>query len=286
MQLLAGGLANGSVYGLIAIGFVIIFKSSSILNFSQGELMMVGAYLAFVIIMEWQVNFYLGVLIALSIAGIFGLLLNAFIFQRMINEPVFSSIMITVGLASLLRSVTGIVFKLEESSIVSPVGDAVVNIGGIAIWQIHLLTIAVAILLFGIFFVFFKYTSLGIGMRAAAEDQGVAQLMGVSIKIVFGLSWAIAAIVAAIGGIFMAQLSAVTPEMYLIGLRALPAAFLGGIDSIPGAIIGGLIIGIIESFAGGYISGGAKEVVAFIMLFIILLVRPYGLFGTREIKRV
>lgn len=286
LQIIVGGLSEGSVYALIALGFVLIYKASGVLNFAQGELMMVGAYFAFVSIVEWRIPFALGVLIALALAGLLAVLLNMLIFQRMIDEPILSVIMVTIGLASFMRSVGGFVFKLKEGSITSPVGDSVIHFGGMAIWQLHLWIIVIVMLLFGFFSLFFRYTYLGVGMRAAAENQETAQLMGISIKVVFGLSLVIATLVATIGGIFMAQLTYVSPEMYLVGLRALPAAFLGGLDSIPGAILGGLILGVVESFAGAYISGSAKEVVAFIMLFIILLIRPHGLFGTKEIKRV
>ena len=287
MQMLVGGLSTGSVYALGAIGFVLIYKASGVLNFAQGELMMVGAYFAYYPIVGWQMPFALGVMIALALAALFGLLLNTLIFQRMIDESILSVIMITIGLASFLRSVTGFfVVGLGETTIPSPVGDAVIDFGGVTVWQLHLWVILVTVLLFGFFSLFFRHTSLGIGMRAAAENQQVAQLMGISIKVSFGLSLVIATVVAAIGGIFSAQLSYVGPEMYLVGLKALPAAFLGGIDSIPGAILGGLILGVVESLTGGFISGGAKEVVAFLMLFLILLIKPHGLFGTKEIKRV
>ncbi|RJQ25001.1 MAG: branched-chain amino acid ABC transporter permease [Peptococcaceae bacterium] len=285
-QILVGGLAEGSVYALIALGFVLIYKASGVLNFAQGEFMMVGAYFAFFLIEEWKLPFALGVIIALALAALLGLLLNGLIFQRMIDEPILSVIMVTIGLASFMRSVSGFAFNLRESTITSPVGDSVIHFGGVTIWELYLWTIIIALVLFGFFSLFFRYTYMGLGMRAAAENQESAQLMGISIKGVFGLSLVIASVVAAIGGIFSAQLTHVSPEMYLVGLRALPAAFLGGIDSIPGVIVGGLILGVIEGFAGGYISGGAKEVVAFVMLFIILLIKPHGLFGTKEIKRV
>lgn len=286
LQMLIGGLSAGSVYALVAIGFVLIYKASGVLNFAQGEFMMVGAYFAYFLIVEWKMPFALGVLLALALAALLGLLLNALIFQRMIDEPILSVIMVTIGLASFLRSFSGLAFDLKETTIPSIVGDSVIHFGGVAVWQLHLWVILVTVVLFGFFSLFFRYTSLGIGMRAAAENQLVAQLMGVSMKVTFGFSLIIATVVAAIGGIFSGQLTYISPEMFMVGLKALPAAFLGGIDSIPGVILGGLILGVVESFAAGYIGGGVKEVVAFIMLFIILLVKPHGLFGTKEIKRV
>lgn len=286
LQLMIGGFATGSIYALIALGFVLIYKATGILNFAQGELMMVGAYIYFALVTELQLPFLAAFLLTFVLAGILGLVLEFIFIERMVGEPIFSVVVITLGLASLLRSLTGIVFGVLEKGLTTPFSGKSFSLGPLAIWQTHVYAIVGGITLFIIFMAFFKFSKTGIGMRAAAENQDVARLMGINIGKVFGLSWIIAAVVASAGGIFYGDLSLLEPHMSFFGLRALPAALLGGLDSVGGALLGGIAIGLIESFAGGYLGGAGQELAPWIMVLLILMARPYGLFGTREIKRV
>ncbi|TDA67535.1 MAG: branched-chain amino acid ABC transporter permease [Clostridia bacterium] len=286
LQLMIGGFATGSIYALIALGFVLIYKATGILNFAQGELMMVGAYIYFALVTELQLPFLAAFLLTLVLSGILGLVLEFVFIERMVGEPVFSVVVITLGLASLLRSLTGIVFGVLEKGLATPFSGKSLAIGPLVIWQTHAYAIVGGVALFIIFMAFFKFSKTGIGMRAAAEDQDVARLMGINIGRVFGLSWIIAAVVASVGGIFYGDLSFLEPHMSFFGLRALPAALLGGLDSVGGALIGGLAIGLIEGLAGGYLGGTGQELAPWILVLVILMARPYGLFGTREIKRV
>ena len=289
-QLVVGGLAVGSIYALIALGFVLIYKATGVINFAQGELMMLGAYFCFTLITRYHIPFLPAFLITLVFSAILAILVEFLILRPMVGEPIFSVVMVTIGLAILLRSLVGIFWGHEEYKFPGFISEQPIVLGGIRIAPEHMWTIITALVFLGLFALFFKFTRVGIGMRATSEDQDVAFLMGISVRKIFALSWIIAAIVASVAGVFFANMYLIYSSMNFIGIRAFPAAVLGGMDSVAGAIIGGLLIGVIENLAGGYLDtllgGGIKEITAFVVLIIILMVKPYGLFGTEEIERV
>ena len=289
IEILIGGLAIGSVYALIALGFVIIYKATSVVNFAQGELMMMGAYISFALVLQFKIPFIYAFILTLIFSAGLVVIVEMLVIRPMVGEPAFSVVMITIGLAIIFRALAGIIWTHEEWLFPSELANATVSIKGINIALVHLWTILVAMIFLVIFFVFFRFTNLGVGMRATAEDQDTALLMGIDVKKIFALSWAIAAVVASVAGIFFANMHVLHPFMGFVGLRAFPAVILGGLDSINGAIIGGLIIGVIENLSGGYIDPyiqGMKEIIPWIILIIVLMVRPYGLFGTKEVERV
>jgi len=286
LEIVFNGLSIGGIYALIALGFVLIYKSTGVINFAQGELSMVGAYICFALLVQYKVPYILAVLLTMVSLALLGLVIEYLILRHMIGEPLFSVIMVTVGLASILTSLLGVIFGHESHLMASPFFGKTFDLLGVTLSTVHLYTIASSILLFILFFIFFKKSSLGIGMRATSEDQDTAQLMGYNVRKVFGISWAIAAIVAAVGGIFMAEQTTVYLGMGNIGLRAFGAAIIGGMDSLGGAILGGFTIGLVESVAGAYLGGEVKEVVAFTILLAVLMIRPYGFFGIKEIERV
>lgn len=289
-QLVMGGLAVGSIYALVALGFVLIYKATGVINFAQGELMMLGAYFCFTLITRYHIPFLPAFLLTLIFSAALGMVIEFLILRPMVGEPVFSVVMVTIGLATLLRSLVGIFWGHEEYKFPAFFSAQPVALGGIRIYPEHLWTIITAVVFLALFTMFFKFTRIGIGMRATAEDQDIAFLMGISVRRIFALSWIIAAIVASVAGVFFANMYLIYSSMNFVGIRAFPAAVLGGMDSVAGSIIGGLIIGVIENLAGGYLDtllgGGIKEITAFVVLIIILMVRPYGLFGTEEIERV
>jgi len=290
LQLLISGIATGSIYALIALGFVLIYKATDVLNFAQGELMMMGAYFCFAFITQAKLSFLPAFILTLVAMAILGFVIEVSILRPLLGEPVFSVVMITIGLSILLRGVVGLFWGHEEFPFPSPFSKVPINIGGVAISHAHLWTIVIAAIFLVIFFLFFRFARIGLGMRATAEDQDVASLMGINVKKIFSISWSIAAIVASVAGVALASVSFMHPLMSYIGLRAFPAAVLGGLDSIPGAILGGIIIGVTENLAGGYVDkffgGGVKEITAFVLVLIVMMVRPYGFFGTKEIERV
>lgn len=289
-QLMLSGIIVGSIYGLVALGFVVIYKATDVVNFAQGELMMLGAYVCYYLITTHNIPFVPAFLITLIFSAVLGILIEALILRPMVGEHVFSVIMITVGLATLLRSIVGLLWGHDTYPFPFPLSETPLEVFGVSMLPVELATVVIAMGLFATFFLFFKYHKLGLAMRATAFDQKYAFLMGISVRKIFSLSWVLASVVASIGGIFLAGVTSLQTTMSFIGLKVFPAVVLGGIDSIAGAILGGLIIGLTENLAGGYLSqlfgSGVKELSAFFMLLIVLMVRPYGLFGKKEIIRV
>lgn len=286
LEIFVNGMSVGGIYALIALGFVLIYKSTGVVNFAQGELGMIGAYICFALSVHHQLPYVLAFCLAMAACAILGLIVEFLVLRHMVGEPIFSLIMVTVGLASIFTSLVGVIWGHEAHSIPSPFSGKTFSIGGTVISQVNIYIIGVSLILFVLFFLFFKRSSLGIGMRATAEDQDTAQLMGFSVRRIFGISWAISAAVAAIGGIFMAQQTMVYNGMGHIGLRAFGAAILGGMDSLGGAILAGFTIGLVESIAGVYLGGEVKEVVSFTILLLVLMIRPFGFFGNKKIERV
>ncbi|MGD2124867.1 MAG: branched-chain amino acid ABC transporter permease [Desulfobacteraceae bacterium] len=290
-QLLISGLASGSIYALIAVGFAIIYKATRVLNFAQGDLMVLGGYFCFSLMVYLHVPYILAFLIAIGLLVLVGMAIQGSILNRMIGEPIFAVVMITIGLSSVFQGLFGMIWGHEEQKIPTAATDIIINLSGVFLTLAHAIVMGVAAIFFIGFFLFFKYSRMGIAMRCTASDQDIALLLGMSVKKVFSLSWAIACVVACIGGVFFGQINYMVPTMGAVGLRAFPAIVLGGLDSIGGAIIGGLAVGVLENLTSGYLDvwlGGAglKEIVPYILLVIVLMIRPYGLFGTEEITRV
>lgn len=288
VQLLVNGLSIGFLYGLSAMGFVMIFKSSSVLNFAHGELLAFGAFL-FLALITWA-KLPLPVAFPATLVGCFalGFLVERVFLRPLIGEPLIFVIMLTVGLAAMFKGLLLLVWGGNLHTFPDFLPQAM----GIHWGIVHVAPVYVAALLIGLAFLalfglFFKYSSQGIYMRSVADNQRAALSLGVHVKRVFALSWAIAALVAGMSGIVLGIINGINVhDLSAIGLKVFPVVILGGLDSIGGAIIGGLIIGLLETFTGGYISPGLRDVVPYIVLVVILLVKPYGLFGLKEIERV
>ncbi|MFH0787303.1 MAG: branched-chain amino acid ABC transporter permease [Pseudomonadota bacterium] len=290
MQLLASGLAVGCLYALIALGFVLILKATDILNFAHGEIIMISAFICYFLVTKFQISFLPAVLITAVIAALMGIITERLVLRPLIGEPVFAMVMITIGLSIFLRSLAGILFGHDNHVFPSPFPRESVNLGGVILSQTQIWIIISTALLILLFFLFFKYSRQGLAMRGTADDQNTSLLMGISVKRVFALIWGISFVTAAIAGIFLANVMVINIGLTFVAISAFPAIILGGLESIPGAIIGGLAIGVIENLSGGYldqiIGGGVKDVTPFVVLFLVLLVKPYGLFGKKEIERV
>jgi branched-chain amino acid transport system permease protein len=290
-QLLVIGIAMGFIYGLIAMGFVLIYKASGVFNFAQSQLVMVGAWFLWSLLM-WA-NMPLGVALVLTVvlAGLLGWVVQRLFLMPLAGQPLFSLVMITIALSAgfdgLVVSIWGGPMKTYPFALPSPESIALgpLQIGTEYIWIVGLCGASLAI-----FFAFFKFTRLGLGMRAASDNQRIGLSCGIPLSGVFAWAWILSAVLAAVAGIFMGLRVGLTTQLANIGLKVLPVVLLGGLESLAGAVIGGIIIGVAEVIAGAYldplVGGGLKDLFPFIIMIIILFVRPQGLFGWKIIERV
>ncbi|ABU56674.1 branched-chain amino acid ABC transporter permease [Roseiflexus castenholzii] len=289
VQLTLSGVANGAIFALVALGFVLIYKSSDVINFAQGELLLIGAYLTYTTVEMIGLWWPLGVIVAVALAALVGVLIEQMVLRPLIGEPVISVIMVTIGLSSLLRAIIGAIWGVTPRTAPQFLPRDTIALFGASVSVDRLWAFALALTLFALLTLFFRYSREGIAMRAVADDQQAALSMGISVKKVWAVAWAIAAVTASVGGILLMSIfGGVSGQIARVGLLVFPVVILGGLDSIPGAIVGGLIIGLLQSFAGGYLPPelGMGEVAPFIILLFILLIRPYGLYGQRIIERV
>ena len=286
LQLTVSGLSTGMIYALAAAGFVVIYKASDVLNFAQGDLLLLGTYLIFFSVSQIGLPWSLGVLVTLLLAVAVALAVERLVLRPLVGEPIISMIMVTIGLSSVLRGATGAIWGPNPRSFDSflPAGDIV--LGPAALSTGRVLSIPIALVVLAGLGLFFRYTRDGIAMRAIADDQQAALSMGISIPRVFGVAWGLAAASAAIGGIMLGNIVGVSPNVASIGLRVFPVVILGGLDSIMGAVIGGAIIGLLEVYVGFYVGHGLNLVIPYVVLILVLMIRPYGLFGKEVIERV
>jgi branched-chain amino acid transport system permease protein len=288
---LARGLGTGSIYALLGIGFVIIYKSTQVISFAQPALMVTGAVLVSYMVLE--LNFYLAVALAIAAVALLALSLERVVLRPMVGKPVFAIVIITLGLDITIRVVVNGFIGRDVRQVGDPWGLRTVDIGGIAVQVRYLAMMLTMAVVVAALYAFFRYSRMGLAMRAAAFDQEAALAQGVSVGAVFALSWAIAGGLAALAGMFVATGAGVDQQTWIIALKALPAIVLGGLDSVEGAVAGGLIVGVVESLVGTYqgeyapwLGQNFAVVSPYVVMLLVLLVRPYGLFGTREVERV
>jgi branched-chain amino acid transport system permease protein len=289
LQLTLTGLTNGAILALVALGFVLIYKASDVINFAQGNFLTIGAFLAYAFVVQIGLPWTIGVLLTLIAAVLLGVVVERFILRPMIGEPIISVIMVTIGLASVLTAFVNAVWGTTGRAFPPFLPSMPLNIMGAIISADRLLALTLVAILLIIFMLFFRFSKEGIAMRATADDQQAALSMGISVKRVFAMAWSISAVVAAIAGIIVANIIGLNATaLASFGLRVFPVVILGGLDSIPGAIVGGIIIGLLEVYTAGYTPPelGLSQVVPFIVLILILMVKPYGIFGEVRIERV
>ena len=286
LQLLVSGISQGCVYGLVALGFVLIYKATEMVNFAQGDLMMLGAFLAYTYVNLLGMAFFLAVPLALATMALIGALTERLMIRPMIGEQHFSVLMLTIGLGFLLRAVAGAVWGNEPKTLNTPYAGGVVTLGELTIGYENIVIVIGTALLCSLLFLFFRFTRLGIAMQATSQNQIAAFYVGIPVKRIYSLVWAISAATAAIAGILVAPVSLISPLMGFIGIKAFAAAIVGGFGSLPGAIIGGLLIGIVEQFAGLYLPPGFSDVSAYVILLMMLLLRPQGIFTAMQQKKV
>ena len=291
LQLVVNGLILGTLYGVVAMCFTLIYKASQVVNFAQGEFLLIGAWVCWWLLADLGLPLWLGFPVTLAFMMIFGIALQVVVLRPMIGEPIISVIMVTVGLSIFFQAVMKWIFGVIVQPF-PPIFDAqTVSILGLNVQPAYLMSLVVSLIIMGGFALFFKYSRLGLAMRATAFNQQVAQSLGISVQKMFALSWAISAMVSSLAGVVFGIVNGVSSALSLFGIKVFPAVILGGLDSIVGAIVGGLIIGVLENVAQYVDSqwlhiGNLYNIAPFYVLVIILMIRPYGLFGTEKIERL
>lgn len=284
--LVSTGLVSGAAYGLIAMGFALIYKSTGVVNFAQGELVMLTAYLSYSLASVLDLSFFPLLLATAVVAAAVGLLIERVVIRPMLGEPAFSIVMATVGLAVILRGVVVLVWGSEPLNF--PVGPAttVVKFGGAPFYPAQLYLIGALAVLTVAAWLFLRFSRLGVAMRAVASNETAALLAGVSVERIHAVAWMLSAALASVAGVLFAINYKLAPDLWFQGLKSFPAVILGGLDSVVGASLGGLVIGVVESLAQGYLGEGLREIAGFVIIIVVLMVRPFGLFGSRDIDRV
>jgi len=307
LQMLVNGLAVGTVYALLAMGFVIIFKATQVLNFAHGALVAIGAFLVAIVAVDLDIpgrwmpgaaewlTWSLAAVVGVVLGGMLGLLLERLFIRPMVGEPLFQVAILTVGLDIVLRTVVDDIAGLDGRPLADPWGISTATFGNVIIPHTQLVQFGVTAFTVAALAVFFR-SRTGVAMRATAFDQEAARAQGIKVGRIFGLSWFLVALLAGIAGIFVSifpRAAGVSSATAFVAFRAFPAIILGGLDSVVGAVVGGLIIGIAESSASVYLvefdnilGTGFSAIIGYVIMMIVLLVRPYGLFGTEEIRRV
>lgn len=290
-QLLVNGLIVGALYGVVAMSFVLIYKASRIVNFAQGEFLLIGAWACWWLLTHWQLPFYIGFPITLAFMMIFGVVLQVVVLRPMIGEPIISVIMVTIGLSIFFQALMKWMFGVFAKPFPAIFASPTVNVLGLDVQTVYVVSLVISILIMAGFGWFFKFSRMGLAMRATAFDQQVAQSLGISVRQVFAMSWAISAMVSAVAGVVVGVVNGVSSALSFFGIKVFPAVILGGLDSVVGAVVGGLIVGLLENMAHYVDSqwlnfGNMYEIAPFYVLIAILMVKPYGLFGTKDIERV
>ncbi|MBK8071407.1 MAG: branched-chain amino acid ABC transporter permease [Ramlibacter sp.] len=288
IQLVISGIAQGCIYGLIALGFVLIYKATETVSFAQGELMMLGAFGGLACMTMLGFPFWIAVPASILAMGIFGVALERVVIRPILGQPAFSIVMLTIGIGYVARGLVTMIPAIgtETHTLPVPYKDQVWKLGTLVLNVEQMVVIASTAVLCAGLFAMFRYSKIGIAMQASSQNQLAAYYMGIPVKSLNGLVWGLAAGVAAVAGLLLAPITFIHANMGFIGLKAFPAAVVGGFGSLPGAIVGGLIIGIVESLSGFYLPEGFKDVAAYIVVLVMLMVKPNGLFGEKLRKKV
>lgn len=288
---LVNGLIVGILYGTVAMSFVLIYKASKVVNFAQGEFLLLGAWICWMLTTQYGMPFYLSFLATLIFTGLMGVLLQAVILRPLIGEPLISMIMVTVGMSVLLQAILKWIFGVHVASFPPLSGAGTIRIGAMDVETVYLYSSAIALFSLVCFWAFFTYSKLGLAMRATAFNQQVAQSLGVPVQHIFAVAWAISGVISAVAGITIGLVNGVSSGIAAYGLKVFPAVILGGLDSVFGAVVGGILIGILENLSefvdGQYLHiGNLYNVVPLYVIVVVLMIKPYGLFGTKDIERI
>jgi len=288
IQLLLGGLANGCIYGLVALGFVLIYKASEMVNFAQGDMMMLGAMLALTFVnhdyLGWP--FVPGVLAAMAVMGVLSFALDKFVLRHIFGQPHFAVVILTIAIGFVIRFIAGVIWGHEPLSLENPFAGKSLHFGGLVMGMEDAAAILMTIVLTGGLYLFFSRTRLGVSMQASSQNQIAAYYMGIPVKLVYSVVWALAGILATVAGVMFASKGTIDPSTGLLGIKAFAAAVIGGFGSLPGALAGGLIVGIVEPFAGRYLLAGYSQIAPYAIMLVVLIVAPNGLFAQMIKKKV
>lgn len=288
LQLFESGLANGCVYGLIALGFVLIYKATEAVNFAQGDFMMLGAFITLGLTNAEYLGlpFWLSVPLAILAMAAFGYLVDVAVLRRMFGQPQIAVVILTIAMGFVLRFIAGLIWGHEPVSLQSPIAGRDVRFGGLVLGLDEVVVIGTTLALTLILYLYFNRTRLGIAMQASSQNQLAAYYMGIPVKRVNSMVWALAGAVAAVAGILFASKGSIDPSIGLLGIKAFAAAVIGGFGSLPGALLGGLIVGVMEPFASYYIAAGYSQIMPYLLLFLILVFRPHGILAQIHRKKV
>ena len=280
------GLATGCVYALIALGFVLIFKATDVVNFAQGEFVMASGFISYTLLIKLGLPYWLVLLVTILLSGFMGVILERVVVRPIMDAPIFSIVIATIGASTVMRSSAGIVYGYDVLPLPTIFSKDPLRFGVLNFTAMDLGVIGFSLVIMLALYLFFKLTKTGMAMRATAQSQTAARLMGVSVRRIFSLTWAISAAVGGVAGVLIAPIIYLDPNLGFIGVKAFAGAILGGFGSIPGAIVGGMLLGVIENLSGYFFNAGIKQVSTYILLILVLVVRPIGLFGTAPVRKV
>ena len=288
LQLVISGIAQGCIYGLIALGFVLIYKATETVSFAQGELMMLGAFCGLALLTVLGFPYWLTVPSVILAMALFGFGVERLVIRPILGQPAFSIVMLTIGIGYVARGLITMIPNIgtDTHTLPVPYKDEIWRVGTLVLNVEQMVVIAATAVLCGLLFALFRYSKIGIAMQAASQNQLAAYYMGIPVQRLNGLVWGLAAAVAAIAGLLLAPITFVHANMGFIGLKAFPAAVVGGFGSLPGAIVGGLVIGIVEALSGFYLPEGFKDIAAYVVVLLMLMLKPNGLFGEALRKKV
>jgi len=286
LQLVISGLVNGSIYGLVAVGFVLIYKCSAVLNFAQGNMVLMGAYIFWTFKGPLGFGLLPSLFFGAALSFLFGMIVERLSLRPLVGQSILSMITVTIFLSLLLEGVTCIMWGSNPLSKVDIFPKGTINLGFFNVMIDNILSFCFALIVMTVLILFFQFTRLGLAMRGVAEGHQIMQALGIHVKKILTISWGIAGVAGTIGGIILADKIGFGLGLSHIGIAAIPAAFIGGLESPLGAILGGLIIGLVESIVSGYVGNAAGTPAAYVLLVIVMLFRPYGFFGLERIERV
>ena len=288
LQLVISGLANGCVYGLIALGFVLIYKATEAVNFAQGDMMMLGAFITLGLTNDhyWALPFWFSVPVAIIIMGGIGYLLDVLILRRMFGQSQIAVVILTIALGFVARFAAGAIWGHEPQSLESPIAGLDVRFAGLVLGLDELFVIIATVVLTVALYFFFARTKLGLAMQAASQNQMAAYYMGIPVKRIHSMIWALSGVVATIAGVLFASKGSIDPTTGLLGIKAFAAAVIGGLGSLPGALLGGLIVGLVEPFSARYLDGDIARLTPYLILVLILIFRPHGILSQVQKKKV
>ena len=287
LNLTVYGLSDGAILALAALGFVLIYKATGVINFAQGEFLLIGAYTLYAAFVVFRLPMAVAVIVGVAFAIVFGVVIERLVLRPLVGENAISVIMVTIGLAALLRAVVQLIFGTRPVSQPALLPRTPIELlPGTSVPLNRLLVVLIAAVVLAALTIFFHRSRHGIAMRAVADDQQAALTMGISVRRIFAMAWALAALSALVGGILLGDVTEVSGRLATFGLFVFPVVILGGLDSVPGTIIGGLTIGLTSQYVSGYGDPGLAQIAPYLLLIAILMVRPYGLFGETRIERV